>query len=93
MITPAEVQRHAARWQVAPEQIRKDHLISHILSAISGSGLECWFYGGTALNRSHIAGGRLSEDVDLMVEDVTVDIASLLHRRRGCRRKRSIEVG
>lgn len=81
MITPAEVQHHAARWQVAPEQIQKDHLISHILSAISDSGLECWFYGGTALNRSHIAGGRLSEDIDLMVEEVTMDMAALLHRR------------
>jgi predicted nucleotidyltransferase component of viral defense system len=81
MIGPAEVSEHAAQWQVAPAQIHKDHLISHLLAAIADSRLDYWFYGGTALNRSHVRGRRLSEDIDLMVEDVATDIAAPLRRR------------
>jgi predicted nucleotidyltransferase component of viral defense system len=81
MITPTEVAEHAARWRVAPDQIHKDHLISHVLAAIVDAGIDCWFYGGTALNRSHLRGKRLSEDIDLMVANVTIDVAALLRRR------------
>ncbi len=81
MISPGEVQVHAARWRVAPEQIYRDHMISHILAALVDLEFGCWFYGGTALNRSYIPQGRLSEDIDIMVEDITVDIEALLGRQ------------
>ena len=81
MITPGEVQAHARRWRVAPEQIHRDHLISHVLASLAGVDIDYWFFGGTALNRSHVTYGRLSEDIDIMVEDVTVDVEDLLARR------------
>lgn len=80
MITPAEAQEHAGRWGVAPAQVEKDHLISHVLDAIAATGFECHFYGGTALNRTYLSGRRLSEDIDLMVADPNVDVAAALRR-------------
>ncbi len=80
MITPDEVAGQAGRWGVAPSQIEKDHMISHLLAAIAETGFPCRFYGGTALNRSHVAGGRLSEDIDLMVDDISVDVGAVLRR-------------
>lgn len=80
MISPAEVSEQASRWGVSPSQIEKDHVISHLLVAIAEVGVPIWFYGGTALNRSHIEMGRLSEDIDLMVEDPKIDIEALLQR-------------
>lgn len=35
MITPDEVARHVGLWGVAPSQIDKDHMISHLLAAIA----------------------------------------------------------
>ena len=80
MIGPAEVAAQASRWGVAAGQIEKDHVISHLLATIAEVELPTWFYGGTALNRSHIRMGRLSEDIDLMVEDPTIDIEGILRR-------------
>src|SRR5207245_733759 len=59
----------AARFGVADEQVRRDHLISHILAAaatLEGAGLV--FFGGTALARTHLPAFRLSEDVDLLAD-------------------------
>ena len=49
MLRRGELARWAAAFGVADEQIRRDHLISHVLGALSamdGPGLV--FYGGTA---------------------------------------------
>ncbi|MCP9620703.1 nucleotidyl transferase AbiEii/AbiGii toxin family protein [Nocardia otitidiscaviarum] len=57
----------AARFGVAPEQVERDHLISHLLAAISrGFGDQLHFIGGTALARTHLVNSRLSEDIDLV---------------------------
>ena len=62
-----ELQREVARFGVAEEQVRRDHLISHVLAAISASCSEdVIFFGGTALSRTHLAHSRLSEDIDLI---------------------------
>ena len=50
-------------------QVRRDHAISHILAAIQGLKSELVFYGGTALSRTLLTDGRLSEDIDLYTED------------------------
>lgn len=54
---------------VAEEQVRRDHLISHLLHTFDVLDLPVVFFGGTALARTHLAtpqlGGRLSEDIDL----------------------------
>lgn len=50
-------------------QVRRDHAISHILAAIQKLKSEMVFYGGTALSRTFLVDGRLSEDIDLYTED------------------------
>lgn len=57
----------AAQFGVAPEQVERDHLISHLLAAISrGFRERVHFIGGTALARTHLVDGRLSEDIVLV---------------------------
>ncbi|WP_342213870.1 nucleotidyl transferase AbiEii/AbiGii toxin family protein [Nocardia wallacei] len=60
----------AGRFGVTPEQVERDHLISHLLAAISRRfGDRLHFIGGTALARTHLTSGRLSEDIDLVASD------------------------
>ncbi len=67
MIDQNEVRTRALAWGTTESQVRKDHLISHLLLALRGlPGFV--FFGGTALNRSHLPACRLSEDVDLFLE-------------------------
>ncbi|ODU06704.1 MAG: hypothetical protein ABS81_04300 [Pseudonocardia sp. SCN 72-86] len=57
----------AAKFGVAEGQVLRDHLISHILAAISQElADDVVFFGGTALARSLLTEGRLSEDIDLI---------------------------
>jgi predicted nucleotidyltransferase component of viral defense system len=57
----------AQRFGVALEQVRRDHLLSHLLAALTvGAGDQVVFFGGTALARTHLPDGRLSEDIDLL---------------------------
>lgn len=57
----------ATRFGVSAEQVDRDHLISHILGAISTRFADrLHFIGGTALSRTHLSNGRLSEDIDLV---------------------------
>jgi predicted nucleotidyltransferase component of viral defense system len=53
----AEWQQVASRFGVGMEQVRRDHLISHVLAAISCdvSTDALVFFGGTALSRTHLA--------------------------------------
>ena len=67
MLDQPELSLWAARLGVAPEQIRKDHLISHLLAGVArGTVAErAVFFGGTALARTHLGDRRISEDIDL----------------------------
>ncbi len=60
---------------VDDEQIRRDHVISHALAALSTLDTDSLvFFGGTALSRTHLTDLRLSEDIDLLAlgpRDVT----------------------
>lgn len=57
----------AREFGVSTAQVRRDHLISHLLAALSNHLQDkILFIGGTALSRSHIPHGRLSEDLDLI---------------------------
>jgi hypothetical protein len=60
--------RVAADFGADPEQIRRDHLISHVLAALTrGVGTDALvFFGGTALSRTYLPRCRLSEDIDLI---------------------------
>lgn len=69
MLDPDDLARVAASFGVADEQVRRDHLVSHVLSAIARVLPDVVFFGGTALSRTHLPHGRLSEDVDLLADD------------------------
>ncbi|WP_072816028.1 nucleotidyl transferase AbiEii/AbiGii toxin family protein [Rhodococcus zopfii] len=57
----------AAEFGVSPEQVERDHLISHLLAAIADRFADqVHFIGGTALARTHLPNGRLSEDIDIV---------------------------
>ncbi|MGI8878923.1 MAG: nucleotidyl transferase AbiEii/AbiGii toxin family protein [Jatrophihabitans sp.] len=56
----------AQQFGVALEQVHRDHLISSILAALQAHADELIFFGGTALARTCLPSGRLSEDIDLI---------------------------
>lgn len=75
----------AAEFGVSPEQVERDHLISHLLAAIADRFADrVQFIGGTALARSHLPNGRLSEDIDLVAlgnrAKVAADLDAALER-------------
>ena len=66
MLDPGEAAAVAERFGVADVQVRRDHLLSHLLAVLSSRLSEAVvFFGGTALARTHLPGGRLSDDLDL----------------------------
>lgn len=69
MLDPIELRAVAERFGVGEDQVRRDHLISHVLAALPAVAPEAVFFGGTALSRTHLPGGRLSEDVDLYARE------------------------
>jgi predicted nucleotidyltransferase component of viral defense system len=67
MLDPAEETAVADKFGVARPQVRRDHLISHLLAALSARAVDqVVFFGGTALSRTFLPDGRLSEDIDLI---------------------------
>lgn len=67
MLTPDELQDVAFRFGVDEAQVLRDHLVSHLLAALSATAADSViFFGGTALARTVVPDGRLSEDVDLI---------------------------
>lgn len=80
-----ERQEVAQRFGVAPELVERDHLISHLLAFLSANFSDrIQFIGGTALARTHLPDGRLSEDIDLIALDdrraVAADLDAALPR-------------
>ena len=63
-----ELEAVAQRFGVDMEQVRRDHLISFVLGAISADipTDDIVFFGGTALSRTYCTDARLSEDIDLI---------------------------
>jgi predicted nucleotidyltransferase component of viral defense system len=86
----AELEQVASRFGVGMEQVRRDHLISHVLGAIADgiSTEDIVFFGGTALSRTHLAVARLSEDIDLIARISRREIAEQIESavRRGLAR-------
>jgi hypothetical protein len=52
--------------------IEKDYWVTHTLWALSVSGLDVWFKGGTSLSKGFRLIERFSEDLDLKIEPGTV---------------------
>lgn len=73
MLDRIDLARISAEYGAADQQVRRDHLISHVLWALASLDLPVVFFGGTALSRTHLTtaqtGGRLSEDIDLFTDD------------------------
>jgi predicted nucleotidyltransferase component of viral defense system len=69
MLEPADLVDVADQFGVSEHQVRRDHLISHVLVALGQLELPVTFFGGTAIFRTFIVnpadGARLSEDIDL----------------------------
>jgi predicted nucleotidyltransferase component of viral defense system len=77
----SEARAVADRFGVAIEQVRRDHLISHILAALSASVCEqVIFFGGTALARTYLPTGRLSEDIDLIATGTRRETAAVIEQ-------------
>lgn len=90
MLDPVEEAAVAEQFGVASAQVRRDHLISHLLAALSPSlADELVFLGGTALARSLVADGRLSEDIDLLAIGRRRDVVGAVERQlvQGVRRE------
>lgn len=69
----------AQQFGVAPEQVGRDHLISYLLAFLGEQfGDRIHFIGGTALARTHLPNGRLSEDIDLIAVDIRRAVAEEL---------------
>lgn len=81
MLDPDEEHAIAERFGVARTQVRRDHLISHLLAALSEhAAADVLFFGGTALSRTFAPDGRLSEDIDLIARDKRRAIAERLDK-------------
>ncbi|WP_425271204.1 nucleotidyl transferase AbiEii/AbiGii toxin family protein [Mycobacterium gastri] len=67
----------ATQFGVTVEQVERDHLISHLLAFLSRDfGDRIHFIGGTALARTYLPDGRLSEDIDLIAIDDRKTVAA-----------------
>jgi predicted nucleotidyltransferase component of viral defense system len=92
-LQPDDLQRVMDQFGVGEEQVRRDHAISPILlAALSRSHREqLIFFGDTALSRTFLLDGRLSEDIDLialinrdeLAEILVRDIANALRQTHG----------
>lgn len=83
MLEPAEAAAVADQFGVSDEQVRRDHLLSHLLAVLSMQLPDAVvFFGGTALARTHLPDGRLSEDLDLYAiprrAEVVADVEKVL---------------
>ena len=90
MLTITELASTAAAFGVAEEQVRRDHLLSHLLAVLSDEVAEqVVFFGGTALARTLLPHSRLSEDLDLIAVGSRGEVARTVESVvvRGVRRE------
>ena len=83
MLQMAELSAVADHFGAAETQVRRDHLLSHLLAALGTSMPEnVRFIGGTALNRGFFPEGRLYEDLDLVAvghrRDIVEEVSKAL---------------
>lgn len=72
----SELETVASTFGVGEAQVRRDHVISHVLAAIATAASDdVVFYGGTALSRTHTKDLRLSEDIDLVAMGLRSELA------------------
>lgn len=79
-LKPDEAATVAAKFGVALEQVRRDYLISLVLAALQAQSDDLIFFGGTALARTYLKDGRLSEDIDLIAVTDRRTVAQAISR-------------
>lgn len=85
MISRQEIETQAQRFGAPDTQVVRDHLISHVIAALACSQEKVTFFGGTALCRTWLPDLRLSEDIDLLVDNYAIGqtvTKELTHRLR-----------
>lgn len=81
MLSDADRDKVKSEFNADDAQVERDHAISHMLAAISEElSDDVQFFGGTALSRSYLRAGRLSEDIDLISIGDRTQVASRLTR-------------
>lgn len=81
MLDEDEAVFFAQKFGVAESQVRRDHVISHVLGALAMSVADdVVFFGGTALTRTYLPDLRLSEDIDLIALRDRSDAAEAIQR-------------
>lgn len=65
MLDSHEAEKVQSQFGASMAQVLRDHAISHFLWEIQSLNSEVTFFGGTALSRTYLMDGRLSEDIDL----------------------------
>jgi predicted nucleotidyltransferase component of viral defense system len=69
VLSHTDLIRVTAQFGAAEQQVRRDHLIAHLLRALDVLDAPVVFFGGTALAWTLLPDGRLSEDIDLYAPD------------------------
>jgi len=69
MLDPRESQNVQDLFSANEGQVNRDHAISHVLAGLQRINTGFVFFGGTALSRTFLTTGRLSEDIDLYSTD------------------------
>lgn len=64
-----QLRRWVDHYGTPVSQVQRDHLLSHVLARLPDLVPGATFFGGTALCRTHLLDWRLSEDIDLLVDD------------------------
>jgi len=81
MLDADEEHAVAEQFGVARTMVRRDHLISHLLAALSEHlADQVLFFGGTALSRTFVPDGRRSEDIDLIALGSRRKVAEIMER-------------
>lgn len=75
----SELAATAEAFGVSDAQVVGDHAVSHLLALITREAAEAVvLYGGTALARTHLPHGRLSQDIDLLCTAARTEVAAHL---------------
>ena len=82
MLDPVEAAAVAEEFGVSDEQVRRDHLLSHLLGVLARDPTDA--VGPSVVPhspRTHLPGGRLSEDLDLLAVPPRQEIVAEVERQ------------
>ncbi len=87
VLTGRDLRTWVDRFATSEAAVRRDHLVSHVLVHLPDLAAGATLFGGTALCRTHLPDWRLSEDVDLLVDDPAQVVRGLDGLTRALRRE------